>query len=301
MKLKKLSYSISLALPLLAAPVFAQSGDAAKVLEKVELTGSNIKRGEGETASPVLILSAEEIRRTGVTTVAELMQMLTVTGAGGLDTLSAGSGFSRGAATVSLRGLGSAATLVLLNGRRMAPAAYADPNTGESTVYNLNSLPISALERVEVLKDGASALYGSDAIAGVVNFILRSNYRGAEVTASGFGSLQGGGRTERIAALAGFGGAAHGFSALFAIEHRRREATPIDTLDAVKQEQLGRLDQRLDQRHGVRGDKVLLVRRDMQAQAVANVLRGDWFKMNVHVGCRLHGASYRFASLQVAG
>jgi iron complex outermembrane receptor protein len=96
----------------------------------------------------------------------------------------AANSFSSGAQTVSLRGLGSAGTLVLVNGRRMTPSAYADPNTGNSVVYNLNSVPVDAIERIEVLKDGASAIYGSDAMAGVVNIILRKDYTGIEVAGS---------------------------------------------------------------------------------------------------------------------
>ena len=94
--------------------------------------------------------------------------------------LSYGNGFSVGASTISLRGLGSQATLVLVNGRRIVASPYADPNIGQSQLFNLNAIPLSAIERIEVLKSGASAIYGSDAMAGVVNIVLRKDYRGVE-------------------------------------------------------------------------------------------------------------------------
>jgi iron complex outermembrane recepter protein len=89
-----------------------------------------------------------------------------------------------GFSTATLRGLTSTSTLILLNGRRMTPSAYADPNNGNSTLYDLNSIPLSALDRVEILKDGsASAVYDSDAIGGVINFISKNNYQGVQVSA----------------------------------------------------------------------------------------------------------------------
>ncbi|MBH9551637.1 TonB-dependent receptor [Inhella sp. 4Y17] len=147
-------------------------------LEKVEVTGTMIKRTNAETATPVSILKREDIVRSGATTLDELLRMDPATGAGSLNDMSSGSGFSPGTATISLRGLGSAATLVLINGRRMAPAGVVDPNSGQSTVFNVNTIPMSAIERIEILKSGASSLYGSDALAGVVNVILRSDYQG---------------------------------------------------------------------------------------------------------------------------
>src|SRR3954471_7535973 len=151
--------------------------------EKIEVTGSNIKRIDTETPSPVTVITREDIQRSGQRDLAEVLRNVTAASAGSqLDNSS--NSFSNGAQTISLRGLGSAATLVLLNGRRMTAAAYADPNTGNSTVYNLNAIPVDAIDRIEVLKDGASAIYGSDAMAGVVNIILRSDYRGGEASGS---------------------------------------------------------------------------------------------------------------------
>ena len=184
---------IALAILSLAASVQAQTsgqvsatGASTEKLERIEVTGSSIKRVDKETASPVQILSAEDIARSGATSVADLMRLLpAVTGGGQVDSTS--TSFSEGVATVSMRGLGSASTLTLINGRRMAATATANPNAGQSTLYNLNNIPLAAIERVEVLKDGASAVYGSDAIAGVVNFILKKEYQGLEGKAEHFG------------------------------------------------------------------------------------------------------------------
>ena len=142
-------------------------------VEKVEVTGSNIKRVDAETTSPITIITSEEIKRSGATSVQELLNNLSIVQGGALSDISSGSGFSSGASTVALRGLGSQSTLTLLNGRRISPAAFNDPNTGNSVITNLNSIPTTAIERIEILKDGASTVYGSDAIVGVVNIILR--------------------------------------------------------------------------------------------------------------------------------
>jgi iron complex outermembrane recepter protein len=166
-------------------------------LEKVVVTGSHIPQIDGETALPVQIITREEIERSGVTTAAQLLERVPANVNGFSDALSIGQAGRPGLASANLRGLGDGSTLVLLNGRRLANYAFAG-----STV-DLNSLPLAAVERVEVLKDGASAIYGSDALAGVVNFILRKNYAGAEVTAYGAVTQQGGG--DSLLATASFG------------------------------------------------------------------------------------------------
>lgn len=160
------------------------NGDNSQ-MQRVVVTGSNIKRAGKEGTAPLSVLTAQDIKATGATTVADLMKFVPSMGSDGNQDFASGSGFSKGAATASLRGMGSSSTLVLLNGRRMTPAPYADPNNGNSVIYDLNSIPVSAIERVEVLQDGASAVYGSDAIAGVINFILKQNYQGAEISARG--------------------------------------------------------------------------------------------------------------------
>ena len=157
---------------------------ATQKVEKIEVTGSNIKRVDAETSSPITVITAEEIKRTGATSVQELLNNLSISSGSALSEIDGGNGFSPGSATVALRGLGSAATLTLINGRRISPSAFNDPNVGNTVVTNLNSIPAAAIERIEVLRDGASAIYGSDAIAGVVNISLRKDFRGALVSGS---------------------------------------------------------------------------------------------------------------------
>jgi iron complex outermembrane receptor protein len=145
----------------------------------VVITGSSIKRIDGETALPVQILKRADIERIGATSTEELVKQLSsLSSAGSSTTAANASGYGGGnIATVSLRGLGGARTLVLVNGRRASVYGGGSAGSAGSSV-DVNSIPLSAIERVEVLKDGASAVYGSDAIAGVVNFILRKRLQG---------------------------------------------------------------------------------------------------------------------------
>jgi iron complex outermembrane receptor protein len=152
---------------LFAIGTMATQGAWAQSSQRVEVTGSSIKRIAAEGALPVITINREEIDRSGATSTQELIQNLPSM-QGFISSANSVNGGGGGVTTASLRDLGPAYTLVLLNGRRVAPY-----NTGSSV--NLEQLPLSAIERIEILADGASALYGSDAIAGVVNFITKSN------------------------------------------------------------------------------------------------------------------------------
>src|SRR5258706_4319174 len=170
--------------------------------EKIEITGSSIKRIEAESALPVQVLQREDIERIGATTTEErLKQVTAITSAGSILAVQANGTVTTSQSTVSLRGLGSTRPLVLVNGRRTAVFGGTT-----STAVDVNSIPVAAIERIEVLKEGASSLYGSDAIAGVVNFILRRDYTGGEVVA-GYGSptRSGGGKTWNASGFVGFG------------------------------------------------------------------------------------------------
>jgi iron complex outermembrane receptor protein len=173
---------LAITLTALAAQAFCGQAfaQAAAQLERVEVTGSNIKRISRETTSPIDVITAKDIQASGARTALDVMKMIPAIGNDGYNDTPAQNGFSRGVATVSLRNLSATSTLVLINSRRMAPAAYANPNNGTSTLYDLNTIPAAAIERIEVLKDGAAAVYGSDAIAGVINFILKQNFQGLE-------------------------------------------------------------------------------------------------------------------------
>ena len=173
-------------------------------LERVEITGSSIKRIDAETALPVQVITREQIQKTGATNVEQLLQTISsISSSGGLTAASASGATTGGISAISLHGLTSLRTLVLVNGRRVAP--YGVGFTGDSVSVDVNSIPLAAIERVEVLKDGASAIYGSDAIAGVVNFILRQDFKGAEITAEYGDTTQGGANFKRISGVLGLG------------------------------------------------------------------------------------------------
>jgi iron complex outermembrane receptor protein len=170
---------------------------------RVDVTGSSIRRVEAEGALPVTIVSKDDIARIGATNTEQLLQSVSAISTMEATQLATGAGLSTyGEANISLRGLGPQRTLILVNGRRLAP--FAGSATG-STV-NVNSIPIAAIERIEVLRDGASAVYGADAIAGVVNFILTKDYTGAEVGGTyGQSTRSGGGENTEVHAVAGWG------------------------------------------------------------------------------------------------
>ena len=149
--------------------------------EKTVITGSNIKRIEGEGALPVQIINRDEITRSGATTAMEIMNLISANNSAGNVTLGNVIGlqtFSN--QTASLRGLGGSSTLVLVNGKRLG--TFAGAINGAEGV-NLATIPFAAIDRVEVLRDGASAIYGSDAIGGVINFIMRQDFAGVDATA----------------------------------------------------------------------------------------------------------------------
>ncbi len=156
-----------------AAPAPAPAQEAT-TLDRVQVTGSRIKRTEIETSQPIFSLNREEIQAQGLTSVGDVLQNLTANGSTLNSTYNNG---GNGETRVSLRNLGDARTLVLVNGRRWVGG------TGLGGAVDLNTIPTAAVERIEVLKAGASSIYGSDAIAGVVNVILRTDYQGAEANA----------------------------------------------------------------------------------------------------------------------
>jgi iron complex outermembrane recepter protein len=205
-KLKKLAHLI--ALIGVAGPALAQtSADKAEgQVQRVEITGSSIKRVAKEGALPVQVISFDQLQKQGITSADQLMQMISANGTGADNTTSGNNVFgadadrvSAGASFASFRGLGPNSTLVLINGRRA-------PTHGKSgKAVDLNSIPMAAISRIEILKDGASAIYGTDAIGGVMNIILKSDYQGLE--ASGYTNVTeaGGGNIHRASLLAGKG------------------------------------------------------------------------------------------------
>ncbi|WP_418358120.1 TonB-dependent receptor plug domain-containing protein [Shewanella basaltis] len=172
------------------------AADNEKV-ERIEVTGSRIQRQDMETASPVTVISAESIRAEGFTSVDELLQAQTSMAGAALG--SSSNNGSDGVAQVDLRGMGSQRTLVLLNGRRMV-----NSGSGADSSVDLNSIPVAMIARVEILKDGASAVYGSDAIAGVVNIITKKDFEGFQLDLNGSTTSESDGETGEISGLYGF-------------------------------------------------------------------------------------------------
>jgi iron complex outermembrane recepter protein len=197
----KLAHAI--ALLFVTLPAFAQQ--AAKV-ERIEITGSSIKRIQDEGALPIQVITRQEIERRGIVSAEQLLMTISANGTGA-DNLSSNVGIqlgttdrnNNGNSSANLRGLGASSTLVLLNGRRIAT------HGAKGNAVDLNTIPMAAIERVEVLKDGASAIYGTDAVGGVINFILRRDYRGGEISIFGDVTEEGGGNIYRGSMLAGWG------------------------------------------------------------------------------------------------
>jgi len=186
-----------------AAPADTTTTAAPAPDIRIEVTGSNIKRVENEGALPVTTITRRDIERSGATTPMELLQLVSANNSLNAVTLGDSVGaVTFSAQTASLRGLGGGRTLVLINGHRVD--TFAGELPGVQGV-NLTTIPLQAIDRVEILKDGASAVYGSDAIAGVINFITRSDYSGAEATAF-YGTPTRGGGGDQWQASATLGG-----------------------------------------------------------------------------------------------
>ena len=209
MKISKLAQVVSLIC--IAGPAVAQDTQTSpQKIEKVEVTGSSIKRVQDEGALPIQVITAKDLVKLGITSAEQLIATVSANGNGvdnmtsqqGGDFLNSTSGRAlpnNGAAAASLRGLGAQYTLVLLNGRRVSTHGLS------GKAVDLNSIPLAAVDRVEILKDGASAIYGTDAIGGVINFILRRDYQGLEATVSADATQHRFGDIYRGSLLAGVG------------------------------------------------------------------------------------------------
>ena len=206
---KKLASAIQIAV-FLAIPAVAVAQEAT-TLDTVTVTGSRIKQTNAVTAQPVFVLDREKIAQTGVQSVGEILQQLTAGGkalnakfnsSGNFGYPSDGGGIGAGSAQVDLRHLGSQRVLVLVDGIRWVNESSA---SGVSGSADLNTIPLSIVDRIEVLEDGASAIYGSGAIAGVVNIITRKKFEGVEVHTY-YGEYSRGGETTEASLTLGGGG-----------------------------------------------------------------------------------------------
>jgi iron complex outermembrane recepter protein len=186
---------------------------------KVEVTGSRIARADAQSALPVQVLTREDILRSGATTTSDVLGKVSGNMLGFNDQLAIGDLVRPGLASANLRGIGSGSTLVLLNGRRVANYAF------DGGTVDVNQIPLSAIDRIEILKDGASAIYGTDAIAGVVNFVLRKDFRGFEATGYGGWTEHGGADTHQAVLTAGYGKlAADRFNVFATVSHQKDDA-----------------------------------------------------------------------------
>lgn len=201
--------------------------DGSDKVQKVYVTGSNVRRITLESASPVQIITRDELTRGGATSLNEVLRTIS-SNVGGIDE-NRTNGFSAGAAGLNLRGFGSQATLTLINGRRLAP--YAQPEF-QTTFVDLNSIPVGAVERIEILKDGASAIYGSEAMAGVVNIILRDSFEGLELGGSLGQSSRSDGEQKRATISFGKGSLVQDhFNAYVTLDVRQRDPMYIRKRD----------------------------------------------------------------------
>ena len=188
--------------------------------QRIEITGSSIKRIDAEGALPVQVIRRDEIARSGATSTTDLLQRLPAIQGGFAESSSVGGG-AGGFTGVSVHNIGETRTLVLLNGHRLALFG-GQSLTGSAAAIDLNAIPISAIERIEILTDGASALYGADAIAGVVNFITRRDTTDGDVTV-GFTSPKAGAKEKRISASKGFGSLnTDGYNLFLTVSHDER-------------------------------------------------------------------------------
>ena len=202
---------------------------AGASLDAVVVTGSHIARTDSESALPVQVITRDEIERSGVTTTEQLLERLPANVNAFNAARSVGEFFRPGLSSANLRGLGGGATLVLLNGRRLANYAF----DGESV--DLNAIPLAVIERVEILKDGASAIYGADAIAGVINIILRKDYAGAELGGQFAVTQHGGGNERQFQLVAGKGQlAGDGFNVFAALNYQAQQRLPANERDFSK-------------------------------------------------------------------
>ncbi len=220
--------SFALTTALLAAvvsPAFAQEagneagGKNATNLDRVSVVGSRIKRAEVEGPAPVTVISRADIDREGFQSVGDMLQTLTQNTTSSFTGDLAVTGFTPNAQVVNLRNLGPGYTLTLVNGRR--PAQYPQPYNRDNNVVNIKAIPSSIVERVEVLTGGASAIYGSDAVAGVINIVLRKNYDGNQLRLTTGTTEEGGGDNVNVEYTGGKTG--DRWSATYALQYSENE------------------------------------------------------------------------------
>lgn len=208
----------------------AKTKEKATNLDRIEVTGSRIKRADVEGPAPVVVLTAEDIEKEGFTTVYEALNTLSQF-TGSVQNELTQNGFTPNAQFINLRSMGPGYTLILINGKRMAD--YPVPYNSQSNAVSLSSIPAAAIQRIETLTGGASAIYGSDAVAGVINIITKQNYEGNTVRVRGGTTTRGGGDTGQFQWTGGKSG--DKWSLTYAFEQVNREdiqASQRDFMDS---------------------------------------------------------------------
>jgi len=217
---KKNAIALSISAALLTAPSFTAFAADQEEIERIAVTGSHIKRSDMEGPSPLTSLSSEDIAKSGVTDLIGLFTKLPMAGQGTFSTQGNSSdNTSNGGSSVSLRGLGADSTLILVNGRRVSVSPFA--NNIDTAFVDINNIPLAAIKRVDILKDGASATYGSDAVAGVINIILRDDIEGVELSARFGDTADGGGQEQNLSMV--WGNSTENSSHTFALDYFDRE------------------------------------------------------------------------------
>ena len=228
MRRQAMAWSIQLALMGVAASAAAQTPASSSVqqLDAVQVTGSRIPRAQVEGPAPITVINAEQIRSSGFTTVPDVLRAMTQNGGETQSQQSSGGAdFSPGAQQVDLRGLGPNHTLVLVNGRRIAD--FPMPFKGRSNFTDVSNIPLGMIDRIEVLTGSASAIYGSDAIAGVVNFILKKKADGTTIDMRMGTTTEGGGESFDMSLASGF--SSGNFNAVYSVELQSQ--TPLWAYD----------------------------------------------------------------------
>ena len=232
----------SCALLALGGALLVPASSAFAQTQRIEITGSAIKRIQTEGAAPVEIYTKKDIERTGATTVAELVKSIASLDIDDQGELTGNSPSGSGTTNLQIRGLSERNLLVLLNGRRLPVNALHD-GSGAGAAVDVNTIPLSAIDRVEILKDGGSAIYGADAVAGVINFITKKNFTGLEVRA-GFGvSSRGDSKETPLGIVGGFGDYdASGFNVFAAFDYFKRDPLARTDRDLTRSADWRRFD-----------------------------------------------------------
>ncbi|WP_346839032.1 TonB-dependent receptor [Microbulbifer sp. SAOS-129_SWC] len=218
----KLSVAVAALGTIASTGVLAQEAVPGPGVEEVVVTGSRIARDPLSTTGPITILDSEAIQQSGVGTVDELLNKLPSMGTTGLNANDNNGG--QGLSFVDLRNLGSARTLVLVNGRR-----FVSSSSGTDSAVDMNNIPVDMIDRVEVLTDGASAVYGSDAVSGVINVVTKKSVDGVRVRARAGTTTEGGGDNGELSIT--FGGDGERGSFIGNISHSKRDEITYNDRD----------------------------------------------------------------------